>query len=80
MFERSAHDAKLESSAIAPCESSLRESWTERVEDIIADAGLKVPQDAKPILGGRVGKHGPELTDLLADMQKVYRLEPTATW
>lgn len=80
LFEPTKHDAELKNAGIAPSESSLCESWTERVEVIITDAGLKAPQDAKPIIGGRTGKHGPELTDLLADMQKVYRLEPTATW
>jgi len=80
MFEPSPHDAELAQAKIAPTESSLRAIWTERVVELIADAGLTVPQAAEPADGGRRGNHGPELAQLLADMQKVHRLEPTAVW
>ena len=41
---------------------------------------LKVPDAAKPVFGGRVGKHPPELAELLDQMQLVYSIDPAAKW
>ena len=62
IFEPSAHDTELEQAGIAPSESSLRESWTGRVEELIAEAGLMVAKNARQVEGSRHGPHDPALT------------------
>ena len=48
---------------------------------VLERATLSVPEwpaDASP--RGRVGEHGPELTELLATLQGLARQHPAATW
>jgi len=80
MFEPTDADPALAKAEICPREAELCEQWRGVVEPMLADVGLNAPQDAKPEHGGRRGKHGPALAALLADMQKVARLDPAATW
>lgn len=80
MFEPTEHDAALAKSGICPNEAALGDKWQADVTGLLADAGFACPRDAKPLYGGRAGHHGPELTRLVASMQKVYRLAPGATW
>lgn len=80
MFEPTAQDAALAKGAVCPTESDTCSQWRTEVEGLLSDATFRRPRDAKPLYGGRAGHHGPELTRLLASMQKVYRLAPGATW
>lgn len=80
MFEPTSHDAALAKAGVCPRESDAGEKWQSVVTGLLAEAGFTWPRDAKPLYGGRAGHHGPELTRLLASMQKVYRLAPGATW
>ena len=80
MFEPSDYEVPLEKAGVAPRESSLCEDWTAGVAEDIADAGLSLPDNIEPVTGGRHGRHGPALRDLLADLQKVHRLAPGAVW
>lgn len=80
MFETTPHDKALANAGIAPSEIALRDEWIEHVTPLLAAAGLRQPTDVEPVFGGRAGRHGEELESLLADMQKIYRLEPAGTW
>lgn len=80
MFEPTKFDSTLATEGIAPEEAQLCGRWREAVESLLQDSGLAAPTDAKPIYGGRSGKHGPDLVELLEGMQRVFRLDPTATW
>ncbi|MDP9163588.1 MAG: phenylacetate-CoA oxygenase subunit PaaI, partial [Pseudomonadota bacterium] len=44
------------------------------------EATLAVPDDQRPILGGRRGHHGEHLGHLLAVMQHIPRSYPDAKW
>jgi len=80
MFEPTNHDKVLVQSGICPLESELCDAWRESVEPLLRKSGIDVPAKANPIYGGRSGKHSPELTALLDDLQKVARLDPGAKW
>lgn len=80
MFESTKYDAALAEAAICPTEGELCERWQRELEPTLRKAGLQLPNDAKPIVGGRIGKHPAELTSLLDDLQRVYRLDPNAQW
>lgn len=80
MFEATEHDKALEDAGITPCEATLRDAWIAHIKPILDAAGLKIAKNAEAVVGGRHGEHGKELDALLADMQKVYRMEPATTW
>lgn len=80
LFETTAHDEALASAAICPTQADLQREWRGRIDPMLADAGLTIDESVAPKFGGRTGKHEQALGDALADMHKVYRLEPTATW
>ena len=47
---------------------------------VLGEAGLPVPEDQRPILGGRRGHHSEHLGHLLALMQYLPRTYPDAVW
>ncbi|HEY6916657.1 MAG TPA: Phenylacetic acid catabolic protein, partial [Allosphingosinicella sp.] len=57
-----------------------REDYSRKVRDVIGQATLTMPQDQRPILGGRQGHHGEHLGHILATMQFLPRAYPDATW
>ena len=80
LFEPTRHEAALAARGIQPTEAALLEQWRRAAEPVIREAGLLVPADATPALGGRAGKHPPALAELINDMQKVFRIDPGASW
>lgn len=80
MFEPTQYDAALADANIAPTEASLCKLWNDDLAPFFADVGLALPAKAKPIYGGRTGRHEPEFVRLIENMQKVSRLDPGATW
>jgi ring-1,2-phenylacetyl-CoA epoxidase subunit PaaC len=61
--------------------SEIREEVRGVLTQVLERATLSVPEwpaDAPP--RGRLGQHGPELTELLAELQGLARQHPAATW
>ena len=50
------------------------------IETVLAEAGMQLPPDQRPILGGRRGHHSEHLGHLLAVMQHLPRTYPDAKW
>lgn len=80
LFESTPHEAALAALRIQPTEAELLEQWCRAVEPVIREAGLRVPANCKPLLGGRTGKHPAALNELVDEMQKVSRIDPSASW
>ncbi|HKQ48995.1 MAG TPA: 1,2-phenylacetyl-CoA epoxidase subunit PaaC [Phycisphaerae bacterium] len=80
LFEPTKHDAALTEAGICPREAELCKAWEAQVVAILERCGLKAPRNAKPVYGGRQGKHPPEMREVLDALQKVYRLDPAAQW
>jgi ring-1,2-phenylacetyl-CoA epoxidase subunit PaaC len=80
LFASDAIDRELAARGIG-CElESLRESWSEHVRGICAEATLTVPADGWMHAGGRAGRHTEELSYVLAEMQSVRRSVPGERW
>jgi len=60
--------------------AALRDAVLVKVEAVVAEATLTVPQVAPALGGGRRGLHTEELGYLLAEMQHLHRSHPGATW
>jgi len=80
LFEPMEADEPLAQAGICPREGELRAQWESAAAPTLSAAGLAVPDNAPPVHGGRVGRHSSALTELLAGMQLVYNIDPSANW
>ena len=80
LFEPTEADEPLAQRLICLREEELCRQWESAVAPVLSDAGLLQPETAEPVYGGRFGKHPKALTELLDDMQLVYRIDPAAKW
>ena len=69
----------LLSEEIVPDMALLHEDWLGRIRPFLTAANLTVPNGNIPSTTSRAD-HTPHLTALLADMQKVARINPEAVW
>jgi ring-1,2-phenylacetyl-CoA epoxidase subunit PaaC len=82
MFEESPCEKDLIASGVFAGEIELKEKWITKVEEIITQTNLQLP-DIKGIVpesGGRQGKHSEHLQPLLDEMSEVFRIDPGAEW
>lgn len=54
--------------------------WDRRVDEVLAEATLRRPDDGWMHTGGKAGRHGEHLGYLLAEMQFLQRAYPGAAW
>lgn len=82
IFEPGNFENELIEAGIFAGEKALQDKWLQRIEPILADAGLKMP-DANavtPVYGGRKGFHSEHLQPMLDEMCEVFRIDPAAEW
>jgi ring-1,2-phenylacetyl-CoA epoxidase subunit PaaC len=80
LFEPTEVDATLAEAGIAPTEADLQQHWLDQIMPELEQAQLYSGKLPEPRYGGRRGQHLDALTAGLADLQKVYRLDPAAAW
>ena len=80
MFDMDQIDTELIKQKKAVDLSTIRQYWEKKVQEIFAEATLKVPADSFMIRGSREGKHTEYLGHLLAEMQSLPRSLPDAQW
>jgi ring-1,2-phenylacetyl-CoA epoxidase subunit PaaC len=73
-------DRTLMRAGLAPDLAALSPRWGERVEAVVREATLALPESTPAMLGGRRGWHTEHLGHALAEMQIVARSFPGATW
>lgn len=81
IFEESEFETELNKDGIFPGEAELKKAWMEKVNPILEEAGLKIPDmKGDEGIGGRKGYHTEHLQPMLNEMTEVYRLDPAAEW
>jgi ring-1,2-phenylacetyl-CoA epoxidase subunit PaaC len=82
IFEASPYEQELMNEGIFEGEQELREKWFAKIESIISQTHLTLPdlKLVQPIKGGRLGKHSDHLQPLLDEMSEVFKIDPTAEW
>jgi ring-1,2-phenylacetyl-CoA epoxidase subunit PaaC len=74
-------EQSLAGDGVAVDASTLRASWDEYVDGVLAQATLERPEGPRtPPGGGRRGIHTEAMGYLLAEMQSLHRAHPGATW
>jgi ring-1,2-phenylacetyl-CoA epoxidase subunit PaaC len=74
-------EQRLTTAGVGVDPSSVREEVVDVLTDVLSRATLRVPPlpvSAEP--AGRLGRHGPELDELLDGLQGLARQHPAATW
>ncbi len=81
LFTATDVERRLVAAGVAVDPADVREEVREVLTTVLGRATLRVPAwpaDAPP--RGRLGEHGPELTELLGTLQGLARQHPAATW
>jgi ring-1,2-phenylacetyl-CoA epoxidase subunit PaaC len=74
-------ETRLAAAGVAVDPSTVHEEVSAVLTEVLERATLRVPPwpaDSAP--AGRLGRHGPELTELLEELQGLARQHPAATW
>jgi ring-1,2-phenylacetyl-CoA epoxidase subunit PaaC len=80
LFEMTEVDEVLIKDGIAVDLSSLKPKWDKEIFDLLDKANIKVPESIYMQKGSRRGLHGEHLSYILAEMQSLPRMHPTAKW
>ena len=79
-FEMNDVDTMLIEERIAVDLSKLKSPWLEKVQQVLTEATLVIPENIFMQRGGREGKHSEHFGFLLAEMQFLPRAYPGASW
>lgn len=82
IFEKSPYEDVLIEEKIFEGEQKLSDQWKEKVEEIIKQTALQLPEWSTviPVEGGRKGQHTEHLQTLLDEMAEVFKIDPAAEW
>ena len=80
MFEMNRREKSLLESGVSADRSAMRAKWQSSMRNVLAEAGLKVPEQDWSIAGGRNGVHTEHHGYLLAEMQYMQRAYPGLRW
>ena len=80
LFEINEIDKEMVKEKIGVDCLSIKAEWDKIIDDVLAEATLKRPEDTHMTTGGREGIHTEHLGHLLSDMQYLQRAYPDAKW
>ncbi len=80
LFEVDAQLEEMIARQTVPDPRGFEAEYYAAIEGVLAEAGLALPPDQRPILGGRRGHHSEHLGPLLAVMQHLPRTYPDSAW
>ena len=80
LFEINEIDKEMVKEKIGVDCSSLKAEWDKIIDDVLAEATLRRPENTHMTSGGREGIHTEHLGHLLSDMQYLQRAYPGAKW
>jgi ring-1,2-phenylacetyl-CoA epoxidase subunit PaaC len=80
IFEMDELETELVRMGIAADRRNLRAEFERRMAEVVERATLAVKPSQWPLTGGRQGRHGEQLSRMLAEMQVLARAYPDARW
>ena len=80
LFEINEIDKEMVKEKIGVDRSSIKAEWDKIIDDVLAEATLRRPENIHMTSGGREGIHTEHLGHLLSDMQYLQRAYPDAKW
>ena len=79
-FDMDALEQSLADAGIGVDSAALKAGWQKRVNAIVSEATLTIPEGDWEVKGGRVGYHTEYLGQMLNEMQSVHRAYPGQQW
>ena len=73
-------DREMAERGVAPRLAEVRNAWSRRIDEILAEATLERPRDRPHTWFGKRGEHSEHLGYMLAEMQYLQRAYPGARW
>jgi ring-1,2-phenylacetyl-CoA epoxidase subunit PaaC len=73
-------DREMAERGVAPRLAEVRDAWSRRIDEILAEATLERPRDRPHTWFGKRGEHSEHLGYMLAEMQYLQRAYPGARW
>lgn len=80
LFEMSSIESALLDEGISVDRTALQSAWNQKINEILAEATLKRPDDSWSVRGGRDGVHTQYLGPMLETMQFLQRSYPGLEW
>lgn len=80
LFEMSDTETALLDHGISVDRAALKTVWTRQIDEVLAEATLKRPDDSWSVRGGREGVHTEHLGPMLETMQFLQRAYPGLKW
>ncbi|HUR09873.1 MAG TPA: 1,2-phenylacetyl-CoA epoxidase subunit PaaC, partial [Flavitalea sp.] len=80
LFDPASFELALMRTGIAADVQGLKNSFDEKVKNILDEATLRVPEGIHMQSGGKEGKHTEQLGYILAEMQFLQRVYPGCEW
>src|SRR5262249_22636259 len=80
MFDVDEQERSLIEAGVAVDRTALRAGFDVRLNRVLQEATLPLPEYPRGVKGGRVGHHSEHLGHLLATMQFLPRTYPDAVW
>lgn len=80
LFDVDAIDEEMIAAGVIADARKLKAPWRGQVQEVLARAGLEVPDDDWRPVGGRRGRHSEHLSYILGEMQALHRAHPGVEW
>ena len=80
MFIPASYEKELIASGFSLDVATLENSWNEKVNDILSQAGLQAPKDVVMLTGGKEGRHSEHMGYILTELQYMQRTYPEMHW
>ncbi len=80
MFVPAPYETSLAGQGIITDPAEFKETWLQKVQDVLDEATLAMPAKSFAQSGGKTGVHTEELGYLLSEMQYLQRVYPGAEW
>ena len=80
LFDTHPREAALGDAGIAPDLELIKQQATSKIEKVLAEATLKIPDNHWMQTGGKNGKHSEHIGHLLTELQYMQRAYPGLEW
>lgn len=80
LFEPTEAEKSMIAQGIAPDLTQLQDIWKKKVDEVMNQATLEIPETPYMQSGGKSGRHSEQMGYILADLQYMQRTYPGVTW